>query len=371
MIVNDGCKWCRTSWAATLLDMSNLPFHKIRVVEMEGLGPGPTCGMLFADFGAEVLRVSRPGYEAYQDPVTRRGKAALTVDLKRADGIAMVREAILSADILLEPFRPGVMERLGLGPDAMCALNPGLIYVRMTGWGQTGPLASRAGHDINYIALAGALEGVGRPGEAPTPPLNLIGDMGGGAAMAAFGICAALFERTRSGKGQVIDAAILDGTAALMAMFHGMKLPASRADSALGGGQACYDSYVCADGRHFAVGALEPHFWATLVDLLELPARFKERGAVPQDEVRAVLAARFRTRTRDEWAALLEPTDACATPVLSLDESAAHPHAVARGLYLDRDGVRHPAPAPRLMRTPGRIGEERDGEALLAAWRGD
>lgn len=349
--------------------MGNSPLYKVRVVEMEGLGPAPTCGMLLADFGAEVLRVSRPGYEAYQDPVTCRGKAVLTADLKCPDGIAMVREAILSADILLEPFRPGVMERLGLGPDEICVANPGLIYVRMTGWGQTGPLASRAGHDINYIALAGALEGIGRPGEAPTPPLNLIGDMGGGAAMAAFGICAALFERTRSGKGQVIDAAILDGTAALMGMFHGMKIPVSRESSALGGGQACYDSYVCADGRHIAVGALELHFWAALVDALELPARFRERDAVPQDEVREALAARFLTRTRDEWAALLEPTDACATPVLSLDESAAHPHAIARGLYVERDGVRHPAPAPRLMRTPGRIGEARDGAALLAAWR--
>ncbi|MES2444036.1 MAG: CaiB/BaiF CoA-transferase family protein [Pseudomonadota bacterium] len=351
--------------------MTDLPLHGVRVLEMEGIGPAPTCGMLLADFGAEVLRVSRPGYERYADPVTGRGKAVLPADLKTPEGLAAIREAMALADVLIEPYRPGVMERLGLGPDEAAVLNPRLVYVRMTGWGQTGPLAARAGHDITYIAITGALEGVGRPGEAPTPPLNLIGDMGGGAAMAAFGICAALLERARSGRGQVIDAAILDGTAALTAMFHGMKVPATRDNSLLGGAPPFYDSYVCADGRHVAVGALEPQFWAALVDGMGLDAGLKDRGAVAPDAIRAALAAAFLTRTRDEWAALLEPLDACVAPILSFAEAAGHPHAVARALYVERDGVTHPAPAPRLMRTPGRIGDGEAGADLLARWRGD
>ncbi|AJP72255.1 CaiB/BaiF CoA transferase family protein [Sphingomonas hengshuiensis] len=346
------------------------PLDGIRVVELEGIGPGPTLGMLLADFGAEVLRVARPGYEVYADPVTGRGKATLAADLKTPEGAAAVREAIHAADVLIDPFRPGVLERLGLGPEAMLAAHPRLVYVRLTGWGQDGPLAQRAGHDITYIALSGALEGIGRPGEAPTPPLNLIGDMGGGAAMAAFGVCAALVERSRSGKGQVIDAAILDGTVALTAMFHGMRLPAGRNDSLLGGAQPFYDSYACADGRHVAVGALEQPFWEALVAALDLPEGFRNRGAVLPAELRAALAERFATRSRDDWAALLEPLDACVAPILSFAEAAEHPHAVARDLFVEHQGRRQPAPAPRLSRTPARIGTgDSDGAALLARWR--
>lgn len=346
-----------------------LPLGGIRVLEMEGIGPAPTCGMLLADFGAEVLRVSRPGYERYADPVTGRGKGVLSADMKSAEGLAAIREALALADVLIEPYRPGVMERLGLGPDVVAAINPRLIYARLTGWGQSGPLAARAGHDINYIAITGVLEGIGRPGEPPTPPLNLIGDMGGGAAMAAFGICAALIERERSGKGQVIDAAILDGTAALSAMFHGMKVAAGRDNSMLGGAMPFYESYACADGRHIAVGAIEPQFWAAVVDALKLPAHFKDRSDA--GEIRAALTAKFLTRTRDEWAALLEPLDACVAPVLSFGEAAGHPHAVVRELYVERDGVTHPAPAPRLSRTPARIGDAVAGSDMLARWRED
>lgn len=350
--------------------MGARPLDGVRVVELEGIGPGPTCGMLLADFGAEVLRVARPGYEGYADPVTGRGKATLSANMKTPEGAAAVRGAIAAADVLIDPFRPGVLERLGLGPEVMLAANPRLIFVRLTGWGQEGPLAQRAGHDITYIALTGALEGIGRPGEPPTPPLNLIGDMGGGAAMAAFGICAALVERSRSGRGQVIDAAILDGTAALMAMFHGMPVPAGRDNSLLGGAQPFYDSYACADGRHVAVGALEQPFWETLVAALELPERFRNRGAVPPAELRAALAERFATRSRDDWAALLEPLDACVAPILSVREAPDHPHAIARGLFVEHQGRRQPAPAPRLSRTPARIGTiEGDGAAMLDRWR--
>jgi alpha-methylacyl-CoA racemase len=347
---------------------TSLPLAGRRVVELEGIGPGPTCGMLLADFGAEVLRVSRPGYESYADPVTSRGKALLSADLKSGEGAALVGEALAVADVLIDPFRPGVMERLSLGPEPILAANPRLVYARLTGWGQDGPLAERAGHDINYIGLAGALEGIGRPGERPTPPLNLIGDMGAGAALAAFGICAALLERERSGLGQVIDAAIFDGTAALMAMFRGMNLPATRQDSPLGGSWPWYDSYTCSDGRHIAVGALEPHFWDALLRCLGLPDRYRDRAAVAPGEIREALERIFLTRSRDEWASLLAPLDACASPILSLDEAVHHPHALARGLHVDRDGVTHPAPAPRLSRSPARIGESEPGEAMLARW---
>ncbi|RYY29147.1 MAG: CoA transferase [Sphingomonadales bacterium] len=348
--------------------MSPRALDGIKVVEFEGLGPAPTCAMLLADFGAEVLRVSRPGYEAWADPVTGRGKGVFAADLKDPVQLAEVRAAIALADVLIEPYRPGVMERLGLGPSDVEASNPGLIYVRMTGWGQTGPLSQRAGHDINYIALSGALEGIGRPGEVPTPPLNLIGDMGAGAAICAFGICAALLERVRSGRGQVIDASIADGTAALMAMFHGMNIPLTRQDSPLGGSQPWYDCYVCADGRHVAVGALEPQFWAILVDAIGLAEHLRDRQRAEPDTIRAAMAAIFATRTRDEWAEQLMPLDACVTPVLSIDEAREHPYAQHRSMYDQRNGVSHPAPAPRLSRSPAAISADRDGSAMLKRW---
>jgi len=344
------------------------PLSGVQVVEFEGLGPGPTCGMILADFGAEVVRISRPGYEPWADPVTSRGKGLLAVDLKDPAELAHVLKAIELADVLIDPFRPGVMERLGLGPDDLEERSPRLIYARLTGWGQTGPQSQRAGHDINYLALSGALEGIGRPGEVPTPPLNLIGDMGGGAALAAFGICAALFERERSGQGQVIDAAILDGTSMLMAMFHGMNIPLSRQDSPLGGSQPWYDCYACSDGRHIAIGALEPQFWNTLADAIALPPDLRERRSADHEAIRAAMTAIFATRTRDEWDARLSPLDACATPVLSLDEAVAHSHARERNRYLERDGETQPAPAPRLSRTPAAPSPDQDGHSMIERW---
>lgn len=348
--------------------MTARPLSGIRVIEFEGLGPAPTCAMLLADFGAEVLRIARPGYALFEDPVTSRGKGLLALDMKSDAGLACVRDAVALADVVIEPFRPGVMERYGLGPDSMCAAHPSLIYLRMTGWGQDGPLAARAGHDINYIALSGALEGIGRPGEVPCPPLNLIGDMGGGAAMAAFAVCAALIERQRSGLGQVIDAAILDGTNALMGMFRGLALPVDRHNSVLGGAQPSYNCYACADGRHVAVGALEQPFWDILIDTLGLNSRFKDRVATAA-QLATVLADAFALRTRDDWAAIFEPLDACVTPVLSLAEATTHHHALERGLFTERDGIIHPMPAPRFSRTPARIEPSMDGKDMLAAWR--
>ncbi|APR51055.1 CoA transferase [Sphingomonas koreensis] len=349
--------------------MTTRPLDGIRVVEFEGLGPGPTCGMILADFGAEVVRISRPDYAQWADPVTSRGKGLLAVDLKDPAGMTQVREAIGLADVLIDPFRPGVMERLGLSPDDLLQSRARLIYARLTGWGQTGPLSQRAGHDINYLALSGALEGIGRPGEVPTPPLNLIGDMGGGAALAAFGICAALFERERSGLGQVIDAAILDGTSMLMAMFHGMQIPLTRQDSPLGGSQPWYDCYACSDGRHIAIGALEPQFWDNLTEAIELPQQLRDRQRVPADVIRGALTAIFATRTRDDWDNRLSQLDACATPVLSVDEAMAHAQALDRNRYCERGGIAQPSPAPRLSRTPAAPSGERDGWATVERWR--
>ena len=270
--------------------------------------------------------------------------------------------------MLAEGFRPGVMERLGLGPDVIAARNPRLIYGRMTGWGQDGPLAKAAGHDINYIALTGALAAIGPQGGPSVPPLNLVGDFGGGSLYLAFGIAAALVERATSGKGQVIDAAIVDGTASLMAMFHGRPLPLVRDRSLLGGAAPYYHCYVCADGEQIAVGALEPKFYA------ELMARVGADAAEDRDSAKTwpggieALAAVFRTRTRDEWCAILEGTDVCFAPVLTYDESLTHPHMIERGAYLDVGGLKQAAPAPRFSRTPGDVGESGDGEWLGAQW---
>ena len=347
----------------------------VRVVELASIGPGPFAAMLLADHGAEVLRIERPGPEGHDevrhDPVTTRGRAGRrTLDLKSASG----REALLSeierADILLEGFRPGVMERLGVGPAECLARNPRLVYGRMTGWGQDGPLAPRAGHDINYIALAGVLHAIGTGGPTgpggvsggkPLPPLNLIGDFGGGAMYLAFGVLAALLRARTSGRGQVVDAAMVDGAASLMAMIFG-RIAAGhwqdgvRASNSLDGGRPWYDTYATADGRHVAVGANEPQFYRLLCEGLGLTP---EEAALRDDPaawpgLRERMAARFATRTRDEWAAQFEGTDACVSPVLTLAEAAHHPHNMARRNIVEIDGVPQPAVAPRIAESPAR-----------------
>ncbi|TFZ02706.1 CoA transferase [Ramlibacter henchirensis] len=333
------------------------PLEGVRVVEMAGIGPGPFCGMVLADLGADVVCIERPGTERDASDITARGKRRVAIDLHASGGREDALSLIAQAQLLVEGFRPGVMERLGLGPAACHKLNPALVYGRMTGWGQTGPLSGAAGHDINYIALTGALHAIGRPGESPPPPLNYVGDYGGGAMLLAVGLLAALHEAQRSGRGQVVDAAMTDGAALLSALFYGMKAAGrwstQRGENLLDGGAHFYDSYACADGRFISVGALEPKFFARLCELCGLEDEFcagqMDRSRWPLMKLR--LADVFRTRTRDDWCALLEGTDACFAPVLDWDEAPAHPHNRARGTFIDLQGVVQPAPAPRFSRT--------------------
>jgi alpha-methylacyl-CoA racemase len=334
------------------------PLDGVRVIEMAGIGPGPFCAMVLADLGADVVSIERPGTQRGATDVTARGKRHVAIDLQAPGGPEAALALIARADLLVEGFRPGVMERLGLGPAACHDANPRLVYGRMTGWGQTGPLAKAAGHDINYIALSGALHAVGRPGEAPPPPLNYIGDYGGGAMLLAVGLLAALHEARRSGGGQVVDAAMTDGAALLSSMFYGMKAAGDwsmqRGANLLDGGAHFYDTYACADGKFIAVGALEPKFFARLCELCGLDEAFSasqmDRSRWPLMKLR--LADVFRTRTRDDWCAQLEGTDACFAPVLTWDEAPLHPHNLARGTFVDLQGVVQPAPAPRFSRTP-------------------
>ncbi|MEV5003764.1 CaiB/BaiF CoA transferase family protein [Nocardioides sp. LML1-1-1.1] len=338
------------------------PLAGIRVVEVASLAPAPFGCMVLADLGAEVLRIDRAGSSAAITPPAGpldRGRRTVAVDLKDPEGLALVRELAAGADVFVEGFRPGVAERLGIGPDDLLALNERLVYARMTGWGQDGPLAHTAGHDINYIALAGVLQPIARQGERPLPPLNLLGDFAGGGLLMAFGILAALLERNRSGRGQVVDAAMVDGASLFTAFMRGMHAVGlwqeEPGTNALDGGAAFYDTYECADGGHVAVGCVEPQFFAQLLaglDLKEdedLPYYVDPRG---WDAWRGRIAARFRTRTRAEWAEVFAASDACVTPVLSPWEAHDHPHAVARGSFVEIDGVIQPAPAPRFSRTP-------------------
>lgn len=339
------------------------PLKGLRILEFAGIGPGPFCAMLLADLGAEVVRLDRkegpPGTR--QDFVTR-GRRSLALDLKSPAAIAAVLRLVEGADALIEGFRPGVMERLGLGPDACLARNPRLVYGRMTGWGQDGPLAQAAGHDINYIALTGALWSIGRAGERPVPPLNLVGDYGGGGMLLALGILAALLEAKGSGRGQVVDAAMVDGAALLMAPLYAMlargRWRNERGANMLDGAAPWYDTYECADGRYLAVGPIEPQFFDLMIAKLGLdPARFAGRMEPANwPALKAELAAVFRSRTRDDWAALFEGTDACVAPVLDLHEAPAHPHNKARGTFQQREGAVQPAPAPRFSRTPAEPG---------------
>jgi alpha-methylacyl-CoA racemase len=338
------------------------PLTGIRIVELAGIGPGPFCGMMLADHGAEVIRVDRPGTGGDpRSPTSRHAKDPLLrsrtfveLDLKSSDDIAKLRELAKTADGLIEGFRPGVMERLGLGPDVLLGDNPKLVYGRMTGWGQDGPYAPAAGHDINYIALSGVLGALGRSGEKPTPPINLVGDFGGGAMMLAFGMVSGLLAVKNGAPGQVIDCAMTDGSALLMAMMWGFRATGmwaeKRGANLLDTGAPFYDTYETADGGFVAIGSIEPQFYALLRDKLGLTddplfdGQF-DRAQWPGQKER--LTAIFKTRTRDEWCALMEGTDVCFAPVLSMTEAAAHPHNVARGTFVERDGVLQPAPAPR------------------------
>ncbi len=338
------------------------PLEGLRVVEMAGLGPCPHAAMILADLGADVVRVDRPvGGFALGDPerdLLRRGRRSVTADLKSADGLELVLSLAERADVLVEGLRPGVTERLGLGPEDCWRRNPGLVYGRVTGWGQDGPLAPRAGHDLNYLGLTGVLSAIGRAGESPVPPLNLVADFGGGSMLLVVGVLAALHERSRSGRGQVVDAAMVDGVAVLSQMLWSFRSQGTwwdeRGTNILDGGAPFYDTYVCADGRYVAVGAIEPQFWTAMLAGLGLDEQALP-GQLEMDRwpvLRAALAGAIVRRTRDEWTAVFEGVDACLTPVIELAEAADEPHLAARGTYVVVDGVPQAAPAPRFSRTP-------------------
>ncbi|MGH3169714.1 MAG: CaiB/BaiF CoA transferase family protein [Trebonia sp.] len=352
-------------------EASGGPLSGIRVVELAGIGPAPHCGMLLADLGAEVIRVDRPAGGALAlspaGDIAGRGKRSVIIDLKDKRGLAVARRLVSAADILIEGYRPGVAERFGLGPDACWEVNPRLVYGRMTGWGQEGPLAPAAGHDIGYIAITGALHAIGTAGQPPQIPVNYLGDYGGGSMFLAFGVVSALLSARRTGHGQVVDAAIVDGAASLQAGTFGLLATGAWRDergvNLLDGGAPYYSVYATSDGRHMAVGALERQFYARFTELLfapepvpgDLPGQH-DRDRWP--ELRAVIAARFASRTREEWTAVFEGTDACVSPVLSMTEAARHPHLAARGTYVTSGGVLQPAPAPRFSSgplAPGRI----------------
>jgi len=350
------------------------PLTGLKVIEFSGIGPGPHVAMLFADLGAEVVRIDRQG-AGVSNSVVERARHRVALDLKSEEGMAICRDACAKADVLIEGFRPGVMERLGLGPDELLAANERLIYARMTGWGQEGPLSQAAGHDINYIALTGALAAVGKTGETAVPPQNLVGDFGGGSMYCAFGIMAALYERERSGKGQVVDAAIVDGATSLMSFFFGARtrsfLTTERGKGMLSGAAHFYRCFECADGKEISLGAIEPQFYAELLEKSGAPAELGEGQMNPAnwDDYAVKLTALFKTKTRAEWVELLEGSDACFAPVLSLDEARDHPHMKERGAFIEHDGEWHTAPAPRFSRTPGSVRSSDDnGADVIAGW---
>lgn len=342
------------------------PLHGVRIVEIAGIGPGPFAAMVLSDMGADVLRVERAqsvtgDFARENKEVLNRGRRSVGIDLKNPDGVETLLRLVEQADALVEGFRPGVTERLGIGPDACLARNPKLVYGRMTGWGQDGPYAQAAGHDIDYIGLAGALAHFGREGSKPTPPINLVGDFGGGGMLLAFGVVCAVLEARSSGHGQVVDAAMVDGSALLMTMLWGLRAMGAWDErmgvNVLDSGAPFYDTYETADGRFVALGALEPQFYAELLartglDTEDLPAQM-DRDGWPR--LRARFTEMFKTKTRDEWCEILEGTDACFAPVLPMSEAARHPHVQARRTIVEDFGVQQPAPAPRFSRTPGAI----------------
>jgi alpha-methylacyl-CoA racemase len=361
------------------------PLHGVKVVEIAGIGPGPFAAMMLADMGAEVLRIDRAQNVPASPPegasfdLLNRGRRSIGIDLKQEQGVETVLRLVERADALLEGFRPGVMERLGLGPDVCLARNPRLVYGRMTGWGQEGPIAQAAGHDINYIALAGVLHHLGRAGEKPLPPLNLVGDFGGGGMLLAFGVVCALVERARSGQGQVVDAAMVDGAAVLMTMMHTFRhagmFSDERGTNLLDTGAHFYETYETKDGRHVAIGSIEPQFYAELLKRSGLEGetlpRQMDRSQWPAMKER--LAAVFRTRTRAEWCEIMEGSDVCFAPVLTMGEAYEHPHNVARGTFVEIAGKLQPGPAPRFSRTapsvptpPAHPGQHTD--AALRDW---
>ena len=346
------------------------PLAGLRVLEFASIGPGPHCAMLLADMGADVVRIEREGGNGWPNPVADRGRSVLVLDIRSAAGRERCLELADQADVLIEGFRPGVMERLGLGPEVLRARNPRLVYGRMTGWGQTGPLARAAGHDINYIALTGALAAIGGRDGTAVPPLNLVGDFGGGSMFLAFGIMTALWERERSGLGQVVDAAIVDGVSSLMSFFAGSSLSLARERSLLAGAAPYYRCYTCADGREIAVGPLEPQFYRELLERSGAPEHLYEGREEPANWARQgeCLAELFATRTQAEWCALLEGSDACFAPVLTLDEAPQHPHLQARGVYQQLDGRLQMAAAPRLSRTPGQARPSLRLDAAAPVW---
>jgi alpha-methylacyl-CoA racemase len=365
-------------------ETSRGPLGGIRVLEIASAAPAPFACMMLSDLGADVVTLDRPTKPGRQprrpsDPL-KRGRRSVAADLKSSEGTALVRRLAATADVVVEGFRPGVMERLGLGPDSLLKLNPGLIFARMTGYGQQGPLSMRAGHDINYIAVAGALEPIGRAGQSPLPPLNLVGDFGGGGMLLAVGILAALHERTRSGRGQVVDAAMVDGASLLTAFLHGMRAEGNWADergtNLLDGGAPFYDTYETSDGGYMAVGALERRFYQQLLIGLGLEGDPELPGQMDRDrwnELRARFATIFASRTRAQWSQTFAELDACVSPVLAPSEVADAEHTKARAGFVDVGGVSQPAPAPRFSRTPAitpsapRVPGE-DTENVLAEW---
>jgi alpha-methylacyl-CoA racemase len=361
------------------------PLAGYKVIELAGIGPGPLCAMLLSDMGAEVVRVDRVAPSglglamAPQFDLLNRGRRSVAIDLRKEEGAETLLRLVGKVDALIEGFRPGVAERLGIGPKECFARNPKLVYGRMTGWGQEGPLAHAAGHDINYISLVGALHSIGRAGKAPVPPLNLVGDYGGGGLYLAFGIVCGLLEASRSGQGQVVDAAMVDGAASLMTTFYGLRAMGAwtdgRGENLLDGGAHFYDVYQTADGKYISVGSIEPKFYAELLRLTGLEGKNLpdqlDRAKWP--EMREVLRAIFKTKTRDEWCALIEGTDVCFAPVLSMEEAPQHPHNIARGTFVVIEGVIQPGPAPRFSRSkaeiqgpPSRPGQHTD--AVLSEW---
>ncbi|MAD05949.1 MAG: carnitine dehydratase [Gammaproteobacteria bacterium] len=343
------------------------PLAGLRVVELQGIGPGPFCGMMLADMGAEIIRVDRSaavGSGARSADVLARGRKSIAVDLKNPQGVETVLKLVETADVLLEGFRPGVTERLGLGPDVCLARNPKLVYGRMTGWGQTGTMAHAAGHDINYISLSGVLHAIGEPGSRPTPPLNLVGDFGGGGMLLAFGIVAALYERGVSGKGQVIDAAMTDGSALLMNSIFGLMGQGvwnqNRGSNLLDGGAHFYGTYETKDGRYVSIGSIEPQFYALLLEKTGLdqdPELAKQMSRDDWPKLREKLAAVLATKTRDEWDEVMLGTDICYAPILNFDEAVAHPHNQARNTFVASADIVQAAPAPRFSRTAPELPE--------------
>jgi len=356
------------------------PLKGIKIIEFAGIGPGPFCAMMLADMGAEVIRIDRKGEKRFgRLDITSRGRRSVALDLKNPEGVKTALRLIEKADALLEGFRPGVMERLGLGPEQCSQVNPRLVYGRMTGWGQYGPLSHASGHDINYIALTGALYSVGRPDSPPVPPLNLVGDFGGGAMMLAFGLVCGVLEAKTSGKGQVVDAAMTDGVSALMGYMYGFKAAGkwnnSRGTNRLDCGAHFYDSYGCSDGKYISIAAYETQFYALFLEIcgIDDPAFHAQLDVDKWPELKEKLTQLFKTKTREEWCALMEGTDICFAPVLDMDEAPEHPHNKARKTFVEIDGVVQPSPAPKFSRTHPEIqgcpplpGEH--NEVVLSEW---